>query len=76
MKLIKQSVYTLCLNKTIQRIRGVTIMRYINLHFTYLLTYLQLTSDYNFDKYKTVFEISSLSDMGRKLGAVSPFWWR
>jgi len=25
---------------TIRRIRGVTIMRYINLHFTYLLTYL------------------------------------
>jgi len=24
----------------LQRIRGVTIMRYINLHFTYLLTYL------------------------------------
>ena len=23
----------------LQRIRGVTIMRYINLHFTYLLTY-------------------------------------
>jgi len=25
----------------LQRIRGVTIMRYINPHFTYLLTYLQ-----------------------------------
>jgi len=23
----------------LQRIRGVTIMRYINLHFTYLLTF-------------------------------------
>ena len=26
--------------RVLQRIRGVTIMRYINLHFTYLLTYL------------------------------------
>jgi len=32
------------------RIRGVTIMRYINLHFTYLLTYHFVDSTYSLQK--------------------------
>jgi len=38
----------------LQRISGVTIMRYINLHFTYLLTY--LLTYLNFVMYKTNME--------------------
>jgi len=36
--LIRQTVWPQYTNVTDRRIRGVTIMRYMNLHFTYLLT--------------------------------------
>jgi len=41
----------------LQRIRGVTIMRYINLHFTYLLTY--------FSKYTGLFSKACSPTMGK-----------
>ena len=59
----------------LQRIRGVTIMRYINLHFTYLLTYLLTNSVHQW--WLTTATIALPNDAPQKLVAdvTTLQWW-